>query len=249
MLEASARRILQEVGGDDLVLDIGGWADPFWRADWVMDLAPYETRGLYARSGWGAGNADQARERFDESRWIQRDICDRDPYPFEDGEVDFVVCAHTLEDVRDPEWVCSEMARIARRGYIEVPSRIVEQTFGLEGAWAGWGHHRWICEVDAQGIEFVFKWPGLHTRPSSVFPPELERGLNDDERVQTLWWDGDFSHRERIFLDFDEMHAYLDEFVSRTEAAREVPGRGMPARLRRRAASVMWAWRRRRIAR
>ena len=235
MLEASARRILQELGSDDVVLDIGGWADPFWRSDWVMDLAPHETRGLYSRKGWVRGDGTGTHERFDESRWIQRDICDREPYPFDDGEIDFVICAHTLEDVRDPDWVCSEMVRIAKRGYIEVPSRLVEQTFGLEGAWAGWGHHRWICEVDGNGIEFVFKWPGLHTRPSAVFPPELERGLNDDERVQMLWWDNSFSHRERIFLEFDEMQAYLEEFVSRTEAARPVPGRGVAARLRRRA--------------
>jgi len=234
VLKASARRILQELGSSDLVLDIGGWADPFWRADWVMDLAPYETRGLYARKGWVAGDGAE-HERFDESRWIQRDICDREPYPFEDSEVDFVICAHTLEDVRDPQWVCGEMARIAKRGYIEVPSRLVEQTFGLEGAWAGWGHHRWICNVEGGGIEFVVKWPGLHTRPSALFPPELEQSLNDDERAQTLWWDGDFSHRERIFLDFDEMQAYLEEFVSRTETEREVPGRGLAARLRRRA--------------
>ena len=65
--------------------------------------------------------------------WIQRDICDREPYPFDDDELDFVICSHTLEDVRDPIWVCSEMARIAKAGYIEVPSRLEEQSYGFQG--------------------------------------------------------------------------------------------------------------------
>ena len=47
MLASSLARILQRVGPDDVVLDIGGWGKPLTRADWVIDLMPYETRGLY----------------------------------------------------------------------------------------------------------------------------------------------------------------------------------------------------------
>jgi hypothetical protein len=32
-----------------------------------------------------------------------------------------VICSHTLEDIRDPLWVCSEMIRIGKAGYIELP--------------------------------------------------------------------------------------------------------------------------------
>ena len=32
-----------------MVLDIGGWAHPFNRANYVMDLAPYVTRGFHTR--------------------------------------------------------------------------------------------------------------------------------------------------------------------------------------------------------
>jgi hypothetical protein len=34
----------------DVVLDIGGWAHPFNRANYVIDAAPYETRGYYNRT-------------------------------------------------------------------------------------------------------------------------------------------------------------------------------------------------------
>jgi ubiquinone/menaquinone biosynthesis C-methylase UbiE len=45
-------------------------------------------------------------EGFTRDTWVQRDICDHEPWPFEDRQFDFVVCSHTLEDVRDPVWVC-----------------------------------------------------------------------------------------------------------------------------------------------
>src|SRR3954464_6299523 len=95
MLETSVRTILERLRPDDVVLDIGAWGRPFTRADWVMDLEPYETRGLYGRHG-------PAPERFSADTWIRRDICAVEPYPFADKQIDFVVCSHTLEDVRDP---------------------------------------------------------------------------------------------------------------------------------------------------
>jgi len=74
----------------------------------AIDLMPYESSGLYGHDG-------PDEERFNSETWIRRDICDREPYPFRDGELDFVVCSHILEDVRDPIWVCSERRRLARR--------------------------------------------------------------------------------------------------------------------------------------
>jgi len=37
VLEASSQRIVETLPDDALVLDIGGWAKPFPRADWVLD--------------------------------------------------------------------------------------------------------------------------------------------------------------------------------------------------------------------
>jgi hypothetical protein len=72
--------------------------------------------------GWYAPPQGGGREWFGRGTWIQRDICDREPFLFKDKEIDFVVCSQTLEDVRDPLWVCSEMIRVAKAGYIEVPA-------------------------------------------------------------------------------------------------------------------------------
>lgn len=228
MLVSAAERILREVGPDDLVLDVGGWASPFRRADWVLDLMPYETRGLYGPELGGAV------ERFSADTWVQRDICEREPWPFGDHQFDFVVCAHTLEDVRDPVWVCSELQRVARAGYVEVPSRLEEQSYGVQGPWVGWGHHHWLAELTAGGIEFVFKHHVIHGQPQAQFPTDFHAALSDDERVLSLWWRGTFEARERVFLDAEGLDGYLERLVAeRRPGGRCAEDRGWRRRLRR----------------
>jgi len=45
MRSKSVERLAREIPDDALVLDVGGWFHPFARADWVIDLLPYATRG------------------------------------------------------------------------------------------------------------------------------------------------------------------------------------------------------------
>lgn len=217
MLAESLERLLRELRDDAVVLDVGGWARPLARANWVLDLMPYGSRGRYGRDGDGP-------ERFSAATWIQRDICDRDPYPFDDGSIDFVVCSHTLEDVRDPVFVCSEISRVGRAGYIEVPSRLEEQSVGVQGPWAGWSHHRWLVDVTEHGIEFTMKPHFLHARESDHFPPWFHATLSPPQRVQTLWWRGGFSFRERMMVGAEEVDPYVAEFVARH---RPVEGRAV----------------------
>jgi hypothetical protein len=211
MLPASRERILKELADDALVLDVGGGGQPFARADWVIDLLPYARRGLYGPE------PDPTRERFGPQTWVVRDICDRLPWPFAEKQFDFAVSSHTLEDVRDPLFVCAELIRVARAGYIEVPSRLEEQTFGFQGPWAGWGHHRWLIDLDGDELTFVFKHHVLHGRPQAQFDAAFRAALLPEQRVHALWWRGTFRFRERIFLD-NALDAYLDEIVIRSGA-------------------------------
>lgn len=207
MLQESHDRIVADLPESALVLDVGGWARPLPRADWVVDLGPYETRGLYGRES-------DDEERFSRETWVQRDVCARAPLPFEDDRFDFVVCSHTLEDVRDPVWVCSELARVGKAGYVEAPSRLEEQTFGLVGPWVGWSHHHWLVEVAGDRIEFVFKPHVVHGRASDHFPRGFADTLSPQERVETLWWQGSFAARERVMTTAAELDAYLAGFVA-----------------------------------
>ena len=225
MLAASRARV-EALPPDANVLDVGGWAEPLARADWVMDLMPWETRGLY-----GAG--DPAQERFSAATWVQRDICAREPWPFADDAFDLAVCSHTLEDVRDPVWVCSELSRVARAGYVEVPSRLEEQSFGVQGDWVGWGHHHWLIDVVDGGLELVFK-PHILVREDLHFPSGFIASLGAEERVTTLWWEGEVRAWERVFVD-----SSLDDWLRAPLLARGYGGTpaakgGWVRRLRRR---------------
>ena len=237
MLPASKLRLQELLGDDDAVLDVGGWADPLPRADWVIDVMPHATRGLYQREGWA--EASDEPERFGAETWVERDVCDREPWPFADGQFDFAVCSHTLEDVRDPVWVCSEMVRVARAGYVEVPSRLEEQSYGVSGPFVGWEHHRWLIDVADGAIEFVVKEHDLHAHPEWHLPEGFWERLAPEDRVQTLWWEGSFGFRERLFLDERPGDRYLPELVARGLREHPLPepprGGGVRDRIRRAA--------------
>jgi len=185
---------------DHLVLDVGGWAAPVNRADWVIDLMPYESRGALMPAGFGPGP-----ERFDAGRWVVADICSHEPWPFDDDQFDFAVCTFTLEDVRDPIRVCEEMSRVARAGYIEVPSLLDELTWrnpeAAGGRWAGHSHHRWLCTLADGELTFLHKAHSLHDRRSARIPPRWARRLSHRERVLAHFWQGELPAREYSAID------------------------------------------------
>jgi hypothetical protein len=199
MLPGSLERLLARPDSE-VVLDVGGWAAPLNRADWVIDLMPYESRGVLMPGGFGPGP-----ERFDAGRWVRHDICAHDPWPFADDQFDFAVCTFTLEDVRDPIRVCEEMSRVARAGYVEVPSLLDELTWGNPeasgGPWLGHSHHRWLCTMQDGELVFLQKAHSLHTRRSVRVPPRLARRLSLEERVLSLFWEGRLPARESVAID------------------------------------------------
>lgn len=60
---------------------------------------------------------------------------------------DFVTCTHTLEDVRDPGFVVSQLSRIAKAGLVAVPNRVTELSNVESKYWRGYYHHRWVYLV------------------------------------------------------------------------------------------------------
>ena len=231
MLAGSAHQILERVPEEAIVLDVGAGASPFPRADWVLDLMPWNQRGLY-------GYERHDGERFGPDTWIVHDICAREPFPFDDNQFDFVVCSHTLEDVRDPIWVCSELSRVGKAGYIETPSRLEEQAVGVQGPWVGWGHHRWFVEEEAGTLVFTFKHHVLCGRSSTQFPHSFWSKLTPEERVLTFWWTDQLIASERMLFSGDDLDSYLENFVCTEMARRDYRSPETSPRL------VRWARRR-----
>jgi hypothetical protein len=210
MYEPNVSRVLDLLKASDIVLDIGGWARPFNRANYVIDAEPHGTRGDFGKLLAAQGGQ---QECFTKETWFQRDVCERTPFPFADKVIDFVVCSHTLEDVRDPLWVCSEMIRIGKRGYIEVPSRLAESCRGVEPHQVGWSHHRWLVEIKDNSILFLMKYHMIHSHWRFSLSRTYLRSLPEERKVQWLFWDDSFSYSEKTIHGIENIAVELQRFV------------------------------------
>jgi hypothetical protein len=77
MHDANESKVLGLIRPGDLVLDVGGWARSFNRANYVIDSGSYESHGhcYLEHSGLAAQGGEV--EHFTAETWIQSDICDR----------------------------------------------------------------------------------------------------------------------------------------------------------------------------
>ncbi len=215
-----ARRLLSELPEGASVVDVGGGASPFPRADHVIDALAFDAAG--AGSNGSSHRSLGAPVRFSRERWTQLDLCDRRPWPFADATFDFAVCSHLLEDVRDPIWICSELRRIARAGYIEVPSRVEEQSKGVENPrHAGYCHHRWLITRSAGGLRFRHKPHVLHSVNDAIVTT-LAPGwrINPRHAVLCMEWSGELEASED--LEFSERRI-IDELCEFARQARALP--------------------------
>lgn len=107
----SLRRLYCPVKASDLVLEVGSGGSPYFRANVLCDA--YE----------------ESQERF-----FAPLISDRptllafvENLPFKDKAFDFVIASHVLEHSSDPVKFISELQRVAKAGYIEVPDAFMER--------------------------------------------------------------------------------------------------------------------------
>lgn len=174
------------------VLDLGGWERVFPRANVVVDLSPYETRKQ---------RPDEGSERFTRDDWIIADFCSADFWQrIPDKGFDFITIGHTLEDIRDPLYVCQQMIRCSRAGYMEAPSKFLEcSKDSATDACAGYSHHRWIIEPmpDLTGLIFKAK---LHWAHVGDYLGDERRHMRRDyaHRFDGYFWKGSFRYVEHF---------------------------------------------------
>lgn len=123
----------KRINTDYKVIDIGGtvngWSRSF--ADLIVDI-----------------NAQ------DDDRSIRLDICNEADWHMLEtivelqGQFDYCICTHTLEDVYNPFLALKYMPKIARRGIITMPSINTELSRCENSQWLGFIHHRWLFGHD-----------------------------------------------------------------------------------------------------
>ena len=165
------------------ILDVGGGAAPYFRATHVLDVLPFSAERLSVNA-WGVREVESRRSKVTTSpgprregedgkekgeepgevrktKWsqdgyTQLDLCGCRAWPFEDNAFDLGLSSHCLEDLRDPLPAVREMSRVCRKSLIIVPSRLIEQTRGVDHPrYCGFPHHPWIVSV--KGTTLVFR--------------------------------------------------------------------------------------------
>lgn len=183
------------------VLDVGGASAPFSRANTLIDIVDYE------KIIWSQIKGDK-NKKIPKENYMRHDICSREAWPFQDKQFDYVTCSHVLEDIRDPLWVCSELIRVSKAGYIEVPSRLYETAFNIENrGLSGASHHRWIVDLDENNnLRFTFKYMQVHLK--RVNKNRTAHKKTDPEMYLKLEWEGDFKFYENWLNSGKEIFEY-----------------------------------------
>ena len=82
---------------------------------------------------------ERARARVPDARFVQ--IAPDEPLPFEDGSFDLVLCAETIEHVRDVQLLVSEVRRVLRPGgRFAVTTPAHSRAAALRLVLRGWEH-------------------------------------------------------------------------------------------------------------
>jgi SAM-dependent methyltransferase len=119
------------------VLDIGSGGEPFPYANFLIDRYPGKTQHRY-----NPLKTDN----------LPFSIGDIECLPYKNKSFDFVYCAHVLEHVENPVKALSEIQRIGKSGYIEVPTRLSDIVFNF----ARLKHfHKWHISIVGSTLIFI----------------------------------------------------------------------------------------------
>ena len=175
------------------IIDIGGSYNSWLgnRVTHMFDMLNPTNNGMMSINDqnvkWFNGNLN------DHEDWVQ--IFD---YVEEHGKFDFCNCTHTLEDLAYPMAALKYMPRIAKAGFIAVPSKYWELDRRQE--FRGGVHHRWICDNDKNVLQFYPKINLIeHMQIYNIQDSLIKQRGNTELRL--LWNDTiDFSIVNNDFL-------------------------------------------------
>jgi uncharacterized protein YbaR (Trm112 family) len=213
----SLRRLHCPVTKDALVLEVGSGGKPYPRADVLLDA--YENT---RERNWAPLKTDRPTVLG----FVER-------LPFRDKTFDFVIASHVLEHSADPEQFISELQRVARAGYIEVPDAFFERINPLLD------HHLEITQRDGRLL--------IRKKPKHVVDQDLVELYEDRAKkymTRELFVGHPFAFHVRYYwqekIDFVIANPEIDAvwFAGESQDAMEATTLG-PSALRNRLQSVV----------
>lgn len=165
----TARKLIfsyKESNPNSTIIDIGGTTSGWSKqiVDLVVDIiAPSDDKNL----------------SFDicvESQWKPLlDIVN------EKEKFDLCICTHTLEDLYNPITVLEMMPKIAKSGYISMPSFANELSHREADEYYGYFHHRWLFKENENRMLII---PKLESIRSFI---KSQTCLPDEEEICFFW--------------------------------------------------------------
>ncbi|CAK8986749.1 unnamed protein product [Durusdinium trenchii] len=133
------------------------------------------------------------------------------------GKFEFAVASHIIEDVMNPEILLQMLPRVAKRGFVSMPSKFTELKRGVEGYGPHRGHihHRWIGTIQSGRLLLLPKLSFLETVEGSV--ELVGNALTADSIDMSFEWEDDlpFSILNEGFVGPTPIHViqmYLEVF-------------------------------------
>jgi len=122
------------IKSSDFVLEIGSGHNPKPRSDVLCDKLPED-------------DTERGGKILIDRPFV---AADGQYLPFSDKSFDYVICCSVLEHAEDVSLFISEIMRVGKAGYIEVPSEIGEKLYG-------WDYHKWIFKLSDSGKLIIKK--------------------------------------------------------------------------------------------
>ena len=123
----------------------------------VLELGPGQVP--FEKATHFCGHSEEEKSRFQ-----NYSMCDfsSQVFPYKDKEFDFVYARHVVEDLYNPKHFLKECKRIAKAGYFETPSPLVETSKYIEGDKSehkGYHHHFSYVWSRFKEINLLHKYP------------------------------------------------------------------------------------------